>query len=248
MTTNQEVRSQVSPPAQPIEPGILALLGVELLETLGGEGSGNFGHAGRPGEVGGSGSGSWPLDNDALRTEEANDLSTTFVAGIDWAEKLTSAEKDAVSDYTNQDHRPINRYLRTGEQQGTREFEQYQDYARRRSGLIDKAIQKATPPPPPAIVWRGVDMQTLDRLVGGDVVRLDGFQSATLDPHIADGWDWGVLEIVPKAGALAWIVSNNADEKEFLLPHGRQYRVRGVTMVPFGPGTRRRKVVQLEML
>lgn len=58
---------------------------IKYVEEFGGEGSGNFGHAGRPGEVGGSGediSGSETGYMGGLSKEEEDD-----VAGLSWEEK-----------------------------------------------------------------------------------------------------------------------------------------------------------------
>jgi pterin-4a-carbinolamine dehydratase/GNAT superfamily N-acetyltransferase len=55
----------ISPPGQPVDDSTLTqlkqLLDAEELRTAGGPGSGNFGHSGRPGEVGGSGGGTSEL-------------------------------------------------------------------------------------------------------------------------------------------------------------------------------------------
>lgn len=144
---------------------------------------------------------------------------------------------------------------------------------------MQKFLVEAPPPPPDLVVWRGTrtigtlvesggkkyykpgtgpsGVHRTQRLRGGneiaegDVLQLDGFQSTAIHPEKA--WSHGdrtMLEIHPTCGAYVDIVSSNSGEKEFIMPHGQQFRVVAIKMLKIFKAGRVRKmrVIQMEAI
>jgi hypothetical protein len=123
------------------------------------------------------------------------------------------------------------------------------------AAAITSALKRAPKPPPPELVWRAIsklyEAVKKNNLAAGDVIRMDGFQSTSIKPTFARGWGKVLFEIKPRSGAYVDPISNSSGEKEFLLPHGHKYRVRGVTTIKFvgDPETHSgQTVIQLEDL
>lgn len=230
--------------------------------NLGGPGSGNFGHAGRPGEIGGSSSDggsdsgtddgpSWPYkDGERRVSPKADEVAQTF---LNWNRDLSDSERDALSKYTAEAYQDINRTLRGVDIDGDWDSNDLTKWA----NDITAALDRAPKPPPPAVVYRGVSGQRFANLKPGDVIRMDGFQSTSIDPVVARNWSgvaYGdnagtMFEIKPTQGAyVAESSSAGEDEKEFLLPHGRYYRVVGKDRVFLDQHDVNTPIVKLEML
>lgn len=110
---------------------------------------------------------------------------------------------------------------------------------------IERALKNAPKPPPPSLVYRGIEA-TPEEVFGmgitqGAEVQLLGFQSTSVSPNAAFGGKIR-LEIVPKRGAYLEELSFHKSEKEFLLPHGETYRVISIDRTGY------QTKVRLEML
>lgn len=194
------------------------------------------------------GGGAWPVPDDSDRVfgGQPNDYKRIEASGKAWQAGLTRDEEDTLRSYTQTSYGDVNRYLRGGED--VRDAKAFAD-------TITKALDKAKDIPPPAVVWRGLhtDKSTthgvLAKLNPGDVIRLKGFQSTSVEPSFAKRWSGAasnlIMEIKPKSGAyLGGLTSKN--EGEYLLPHNAEYRVVGRKTVNFSRD--KRDVIQLEML
>jgi hypothetical protein len=190
----------------------------------------------------------WPINDNVNRTLGSNYPKVMLAHATNlWGPKLTSEETAAISHYTGSGSTSINNYLRgKGSHSSQATIKTYSD-------RISSALAKAPTPPPPELVWRGMGYHGSDALANavapGDIIKLRGFQSASIDPEFASGWSGGsgvLFEIQPKAGAYVQHISNHKSEKEFIMPHDRQYVVHGVKHLSIGGSTR--KVVQLGML
>jgi len=189
----------------------------------------------------------WPIGNSVPRS-----IGTKYPAEVaskynGWASSLPSAEYQSVHDYTGNEYSDINHAMRKGE---------LNSYAGKQGLRIQSALSKAPTPPPPELVWRGLNGGAAKALANedigvGGVIRLKGFQSTSINPDFAAGWHHGgqevpLLEIKPKVGAYVQPISSHKNEREFLLPHDAKYVVKGIAHVKFkGHGTV--KVMQLEM-
>lgn len=220
-------------------------------KDLGGPGSGNFGHAGRPGEVGGSGPGGgsakeysdkpWPYAEGAERPHELTNDAEVKVASkyAEWAENLPALRKSAITNYTANAYYPFNEALRTGKFEDVTQLD-VEDMERLQKVLIDAPTDGL-----PDVVWRGVGehrSKLVASLKPGDEITLKGFQSTTISPEVAfnvtpmstgpkDTPDVRtVFEIRPARGAYVAPMSAFKHEKEFLLPHGAKYKVVGTEM------------------
>lgn len=217
---------------------------VQDVRALGGPGSGHFGHVGRPGQVGGSSAtagsppATWPINDSDVRKlgrHYPQEIEDTYK---EWADTLTEDEKTSIRYYTDDASDEINERLR--------------ENPTKVEGLardIQDALENAPEPPPPQLVWRGLSRnaeETFRGLSVGDVVQLNGFQSSTINPLAMAPYDNTVLEILPKSGGYIEQLSDHPYEFEFLLPHGRQYRIRGEKMLDLQG--KRQRVIQLEMV
>jgi ADP-ribosyltransferase exoenzyme len=215
---------------------------------LGGPGSGHHGHAGIPGQRGGSapaeggaaGAGGWPVSDETVRTIDQPAVTALANQYEPWVKTLSDDDREAIRTYVEDGYLDINAALRAGRPSAE-------------AARLTEVLARAPAPPPGTVVWRGVGAGpgtgALQALRPGDEVQLKGFQSATADPAFAERVSPGaqlLFEIRPTKGAYVRSVSLRGDEYEYLMPHGATYRVRGVTAVPFASG-KRGTVVQLEM-
>lgn len=188
---------------------------------------------------------SWPIADDVPRVAGANYTKQMQNLGHTWEGKLTAGEKTAVQHYTGSYYGSINSALRGNQAMSATIADHVKS--------IDSAIDKASKPPPPELVWRGIgssgSSEFVKGLSAGDVIQMKGFQSTSINPDTAQDWGGGktLFEIKPSKGAYVATVSGHPAEKEYLLPHNARYRVRGVTTIPMGANKYKRQVVQLEM-
>lgn len=194
----------------------------------------------------------WPISDTGPRKllqKFENQVEESYGPYVKGLPKTT--RKDIAS-YTSGAYKRINRRLRMNPQQPL-------------SGR-DAAIQRATmngpSPPPPKLVWRGVETRYYDDVAEaakvGDVIKLDGFQSCSINPleGARIGKQGIVMEIKPARGVWVKDLSTYKFESEYLLPHRAQYRVVGRKKVVMeqrltSDGRRIRKqveVIQLEMI
>jgi hypothetical protein len=189
--------------------------------------------------------GKWPISDDVERNLSSSYQTKMEKTNQAWANGLTLAEQKAVQSYTGSGYSELNAALRSGS---------LDSYQKERSGKINSAIDKAPTPPPPDLVWRGLSSHNAAALFAdlkaGDTLTMKGFQSSSIKPKFAHEWASGtkmIFEIKPTKGAFVKLVSSHPHEQEYLLPHGKQYTVRGVTHVKFAGVGSKVRVLQLEM-
>jgi hypothetical protein len=182
---------------------------------------------------------SWPLDDSVVRKMGSSDSTGVANAYGPWVQKLSPVERSAIESYTGSGYSSVNASLR-------------QNPSSQAGANIRKGLDKAPSPPPPELVWRGVSHTGFKSFMSGlavnDVIRMDGFQSTSINPTTAVSWGGGgtLLEIKPVKGSYVRLISHHPSEYEYLLPHGHKYRFRGAKQVSMN-GTMR-TVLQLEML
>lgn len=217
-------------------------------EPAGSSKGGEFAHA--PGS-------SWPIDDGTVRHK----LARTGVTKLydSWKNGLTPEQREIVTAYTRGAYAEMNHYLREpwDAPEGTPVL--------KKIAQLKQTLDTAPPPPKDLLVWRGIDPRAVEDVDVGDVLTLNGFQSASLDPHLAATFRAKaslLMEIKPISGAYIHSMSaykthggkhNKIPEYEFLIPHGAQYRVMGFKKLPVsqwsnGQDPVTRTVVQLEQL
>lgn len=207
-------------------------------------------------------SNAWPIGDDVVRTQSTTYAQTVERKYTHWVNSLTEEQRAAIHRYTGIEYQEINHGLRYPHLPQPASYARYTETRTQIAKALDtaKAIAK---PPPPELVWRGMSNQGAKQFAAkldtGDIIKLDGFQSTSIDPHFASKWsmDEGIIyEIKPVSGAYVKALSGSPREYEYLLPHGQQYKVRGRVTIkmqikdPYNlkPIVRERTVIQLEML
>jgi len=153
----------------------------------------------------------------------------TSIYNAAWLAKLTTDQRDALTQIKGGNFAVINRYLRTNEAPPLPSASRMQRWA------YDAAAGlKIKPPPSPITVFRGVsframfgDVEPAD-LIGG-IVRDRGFVSTTLLLPVALRFGDDVLVItVPEGTPGAWLdLFGRHVELEILLPAGTMLRIDG---------------------
>lgn len=188
--------------------------------------------------------GDWPIGNDVERKIGDNYWEVLEKVGSKWADGLSEQEKNTIKSYTGSSYTEINNALRGKGAMTT--------YYKKQIDTIEEAINKASTPPPPELVWRGASSEDAQKFVAqlasGDVIKLAGFQSTSIKPEFANNWSNNktVFEIKPAKGAYISPISMHKSEYEYLLPHGAKYTVRGIAKVKLGYHGEN-TVIQLEM-
>lgn len=129
------------------------VLGSAVVEK-GGAGSGNFGHAGRPGKVGGSAQSS--IDR---------------TAHIEYSNALSAEEKRVVRRYTGGDYTYMNRHMRTGHSTS--------DSIKQKIHILNNVIEHAPPFTQPIVLHRSTSQDISNWEIGG-VIESKGFTSTSL--------------------------------------------------------------------
>ena len=203
--------------------------------------------------------GQWQFKKGEIRKQSVDRDGNFKDLGIKEASDVISPyhESDshqAIKDYSGSYSSKINPKLRSGEKLDKEDQEKVD--------AINRGIALAGELPKPITVWRGLSdegenfkIDKYEKMIG-QTVRLDGFQSTSVDPGIAAKYSYGpktaVLEIKTKHGIyLDDNTSIFANEKEFLMGHGWKYKVVGVErdakMVEDGKIVNR-NIIQLELL
>ena len=215
----------------------------------GGPGSGNHGHAGRPGERGGSGEGGGEakVDPDFIKYGIENKAEKDF-------DRLSFSELEAIDSYTTSLSYRINAKLRANPNEIDAEAK-----------LIASSIDKAAEFEKEIPLYRGLNPRTSpefdnERVINffkenvGKTVQMAGFQSATIDPNSATLANFSrnngvVMEIKTKKGLAIAGKSQSKGEKEVLLGHNWKYKVLGITQKTFKTdnGPFKRTVIRMEV-
>ena len=159
-----------------------------------------------------------------------------------WIRGLTREERKDVYDYT--DTVIPSRALRGGYHENA----EVRREGARHAGRLDAVLLRAPSPPPGMMVYRQmhrdemppVMLRTLDGVEPGDVLRFDGFQSATSNPPRYKSWMVGKeadayrMEIRPHQGAFVDPLSAyQGEEAEFLMPSNTYLRYIGKRQVRY---------------
>jgi hypothetical protein len=206
-----------------------------LLETTekGGPGSGNFGHVGRPGQVGGSGSGSGK-DNPEAKPETKPEVKpglegTKIVDYHKWAEdlgvKADTNQEESLADYERAAYMDVNSSLR-----GHGQVDSETD-VKELVGDLDSLFAKAIPTKADVSVFRAWDYP--EDMKVGDRFSDKGFASSSSEKSVAEDFVVGekvVCEILVPKGSRVVPVSHILDlkdssEKEVLLNRSSTYEV-----------------------
>lgn len=215
---------------------------VDKQQSKGGEGSGHFGHSGRPGLVGGSAAGTTftapqlstlkslpPAEVEAIAQNQRNKLvDKTF----------TERQKYALQTYSGTGYININKQLRAGNVDA-KVSEQVK--------YIDDAIA-ATETDRDLTVYRGIDLaigtasqRSVSDFQVGKTISDPGFVSTTLDPELAQNFEGKgetvVMAINLPKGSKAFAMYDQfgvKHEEEMLLPRNLSMKIRGTARYPNG--------------
>lgn len=188
----------------------------------------------------------WPISNNAVRSMPSSFETKMNGIGDKWLGTLPSHERNSLNVYTGSGYVTINSALRDGKWNAS---------IHSTVNGLDSALAKSPNPPPPDLVWRGVRAGEATEFAKswatGDTVELRGYQSSSISPSFASDWarknEGGTLyEIKPTKGAYVNTISVHKQEKEYLLPHGARFLVKGRKEISISNGTKR-EVIQLEM-
>ena len=231
-----------------------------LFAVKGGPGSGNFGHAGRPGEVGGSapsgsssGADSGRISSLAAKPaarpsqptaakpitspKPARPVSNPDKFTRELKVKPSSQDQDVVYTYQSPTFFQVNSHLRTGTATNP-------EVAKQIAAKMDETFARAPAMPRDVEVYRGMSLKHFGvsnpkELVGKEIVD-SGFTSTSFDRRVADKFasstEQGVILAirVPK-GTKAIPVNEYAmrlPEHELVLNRGGKYRVVGIRSGP----------------
>lgn len=212
---------------------------LKLISALkGGSGSGNFGHAGRPGKVGGSSSIHYAA-------ADPQDLIRYY----DLTSNCDVIDCEALNMYTHSGYDVVNRKLRFGSYADSAyEFEWKDAEVNKLLTGLDKSFQNAPTVPSNLIAYRGVNSRLFDNLAVGDSFTDKGFVSTSIDPaQTMSGWQMEIRIPAGTKGIYIEQVSNVASEMELLLNRGTRFRVLEIQRSVNKYGTKIGKaVVQVE--
>lgn len=216
---------------------------VNLLKIIkGGSGSGNFGHVGRPGHVGGSATNGGEISF-SVNFKEGD--SEQLIRHYDLLSKCgQEIDCHALKSYTSMAYGVVNTYLRHGTYQDTVYSEVPQSRVDEIVKGIDKSFNNAPKVPGDLKVFRGMDSSLLSSLQEGDIFKDDGFISTSIDKEkVVSG---GFIEIhVPKGSKGIYLeqISEVKRERELLLDRGSRFRVLSNELKPNRFGDMIRNVV-----
>ncbi len=157
-----------------------------------------------------------------------------------WVDHLPKEQFDALNWYMGSSYLDVNMPLRadpTGQNMT--------DEAHKKASLIQNAILSAPLAPVPVTSWRGLDLddRPTDYLTllasfrmaaeTGDVIKLNGFSSATIDSDLAANWVGANTRMVveihsPRLSYVAAVAGGGEKERELLHPHGAGYKVKAI--------------------
>lgn len=214
----------------------------------GGQGSGNFGHAGRPGEVGGSGPGGGvPSAKTSFNRRNFQEMQDNYdrIRSVEKAPETRPALiNSAISRYSAQYSEPINKYLRSKYYD---EFHADPDKPQSHIEIetdiasLDSAMERYSVPIPQGTeIWRGVGLKSgydTANLEIGDICEDKAFQSFSIDPAVARSFSrpWvdtkrnpdqpqkTVIRAVMTGDEKALI--GNHGEHEVIFPRGTRWQV-----------------------
>lgn len=210
---------------------------IEGISYKGGAGSGNFGHAGRPGSRGGSASVAGGTFR-AISTEEgARAWAGQHLS--DWRAGLSGSQIDTLEEYTSEDYMVLNDHLRFGSAEDPV-----------LTTMADKISSSMTPLSENIVVHRQIDPDVVDAIREGGIgggfsdkafvstaLVLDSFKQTDM---FIDEPDSLIRIELPKGTRVAYLgnigsttgITYIPEETELLLDRGQQFEVRSVGNVP----------------
>lgn len=193
----------------------------DRLRELGGPGSGNFGHAGIPGQRGGSapkGSGGGESKGKAEPKQKES--------------KLTQSEKYAIQDYSGDQFQELNSKLRSGDpltksqENLAKDLDSAIDKVDKVDGIVYRTVSFDTPEEASNYANSMIDNQD-------SIIKSDAFLSATENKAVW-GYDLAAYDkksvritIVSKTGGRVSKYSNNPNEKEVIFKRGTKFKFGG---------------------
>ena len=189
------------------------------IAVMGGEHSGHHGHAGRPGQVGGSLSGGIAVGP----TEVSEEVADAFGAYTgDYYDHINQQLRGTLQDKSITDYD-----LDRAEVGNKKEYrEKLDDYAELiNSEILQHKVTKSTE------LYRGLDASHLSEVKEGDTFKESAFTSATTDVQIAEGNISGGFKLMMmihlKSGNKAMDLTGWSLPKEFewLLPKGSSFKL-----------------------
>jgi hypothetical protein len=207
----------------------------KIVYLYGGEGSGNFGHGGRPGEIGGSGEGGGGKDGDGSNESEPSSISENdhLQLAKTAAAKMTDKELKTIEYYTREGYIKINQTLR-----GKIDDVESKVIAEDKIKVLDKAFEKAPVLDKEITVYRSFyNEERIVNLQGG-TIKDNGFCSTSTDKEESMAFGRVTCAItVPKGTPVLCMgdgLGSKAShgEREILLPRGLQFHVSKVSAIP----------------
>lgn len=197
---------------------------VFYVRDFGGPGSGNFGHAGIPGQVGGSassGGGSTSKISNSIKSRVSND----YYSPEDFTSMgYTKSQADAIIFYKEEGFEDIRNAIK-GRDKSPRVLNHLKelDSALDRSELAEDAT-----------LYHGMgpaESKMFDKIEIGSGFAYNGFYSTSLDKSIGEKYADGksVLVINAKKGSSGLYYKDPDNENEVLLPRNKIYGVEKIT-------------------
>jgi len=222
----------------------------DSLRELGGPGSGNWGHAGRPGERGGSQKGTGGVSKSSAgktqdKTPEVKTQDNKLGITKDdyWGHQsrdmnISRKEQDALDAYKAlTSYSEINNALYRNDT----EFIEYSNTIKQ----LDKVIKRATIESDVS-VYSGLGSRASAILSGLDVgseVDFKGYLSTSIDENIASDFSKSVNNVSRKVkinlpkGSKGFFFGNSDQEKEVLLGRGKKFKISDITSKKSGENT-----------
>lgn len=200
------------------------------LETKGGAGSGNFGHAGRPGKRGGSvgGGGHAALEQNYGVLPRNFESNPDDFRDKEWVSGLSREEKQAIRNYTQSSY-SINSVLR----QDVDVNDYWNESEKLTVKHLNSVLERASIPND-GYVFRGISGKWFPKEKGTTYTDR-AFMSTSASPEVAINWGrTQIMRIAVKKGQKgAYIddVSLRGGEKELILPRNSVFTIVGVRKI-----------------
>lgn len=199
----------------------MILLHKDRLRELGGPGSGNFGHAGRPGERGGSGEGGGGETTGRIKNSLSGRMAADYYSPEEYTSiGYTQSQADAIIFYKEEGFEDIRNAIK-GRDKSPRVLKHLKELD---SALENSEIDRD------ATVYHGMgpnEAKMFDKLEVGSGFAYNGFYSTSLDKSVGDSYADGgkVLVIRVKSGSNGIYYKDPENENEVLLPRNKIYGV-----------------------
>ena len=224
-----------------LKPGVKGLAKLLRVSYKGGPNSGNHDHAGRPGQVGGSGSGGGStlsgVESYKIVKQQYMEQREKLVAARTAEDPRPQPIKEPLSSYLDTDYfgSPYSFSINNSLRGGNNPYLSTESYVEQKAERCVHDFQDLSAPlQQDTIVYRsaGGHHTFVSDLVVGDVIQDKGFVSTTMDHEYANGWKasssdrHAIMEIrIPKGTKV--VIPIEGWEDEVLLGPGTKFRVTG---------------------